>query len=117
MRAYWEAILHCQAGEVYNIGGTTTVTVGEVLERLVSMSRVSIRVRCDPSLLRPADVTLQIPSVEKFARETGWQPVFTFEKSLTELLAYWRLEAKHFAQRKAMAEDERQIKEGERNAR
>ena len=23
MRAYWDAILHCQPGEVYNIGGTT----------------------------------------------------------------------------------------------
>ncbi len=100
MRAYWEAILHCRPGEAYNIGGTTTVTVGEVLERLVAMSHVPIPTRCDPSLLRPADVTLQIPSVEKFGRETAWQPVHTFDESLGYLLQYWRNEAMLHAQRR-----------------
>jgi GDP-mannose 4,6-dehydratase len=90
MRAYWEAIVHCQPGEVYNIGGTTTLTVGEFLERLIALSDVPISTRCDPHLLRPADVTLQIPCVDKFVRETGWQPLYTFEESLADLLAYWR---------------------------
>lgn len=97
MRAYWVAIVHCRPGEVYNIGGTTTMTVGQFLERLVALSRVQISVRCDPDLLRPADVTLQIPCVEKFVRETGYQPQFSFEKSLADLLAYWRNEADHVA--------------------
>lgn len=93
MRAYWEATLHCRPGEVYNIGGTTTMTVGKFLKRLISLSNVPIPTRCDPHLLRPADVTLQIPCVDKFVRETGWQPVYTFERSLADLLAYWRREA------------------------
>lgn len=93
MRAYWQATLHCQPGEVYNIGGTTTMKVGEFLERLIALSGVPIPTRCDSHLLRPADVTLQIPCVDKFVRETGWQPTFTFEESLADLLAYWRKEA------------------------
>ena len=93
MRAYWEAILHCRPGEVYNIGGTTTMKVSEFLERLISLSEVPITTRCDPNLLRPADVTLQIPCVDKFVRETGWQPAYSFEESLNDLLSYWRLEA------------------------
>ncbi len=93
MRAYWEAILRCKPGEVYNIGGPTSMTVGEFLERLVVLSDVPIPRRCAPHLLRPADVTLQIPCVDKFVRETGWQPVHTFEESLTEMLAFWRWEA------------------------
>jgi GDP-4-dehydro-6-deoxy-D-mannose reductase len=93
MRAYWEAVLHCRAGEAYNIGGTTTMKVGEFLERLVSLSDVSIPTRCDPALLRPADVTLQIPCVDKFIEETGWQPIYSFDESLRDLLAYWRNEA------------------------
>jgi GDP-mannose 4,6-dehydratase len=99
MRAYWEAILHCRPGEVYNIGGTTTVTVGEVLKRLVAMSRVPIPTRCDPNLLRPADVSLQIPIVDKFVQESGWQPFYAFDESLTYLLAYWRREAEYRFQR------------------
>jgi GDP-mannose 4,6-dehydratase len=92
MRAYWEAIQHCRPGEVYNIGGTTTMTVGAFLDRLIALSTVPIRTRCDPHLLRPADVTLQIPCIDKFVRETGWQPRYTFEQSLKDLLTYWRAE-------------------------
>jgi len=115
MRAYWEAILHCQPGEVYNIGGTTIVTVGEVLERLMAMSRVAIRTRSDPNLLRPADVTLQIPNVDKFVQETGWQPAYTFEESLTNLLEYWRDKAKYALQRRDARRRERV--QGARDAR
>ena len=93
MRAYWEAALHCRPGEVYNIGGTTTMAVGEFLQRLISLSNVPIPTRCDRDLLRPADVTLQIPCVDRFVRETGWKPVYTFEESMENLLSHWRREA------------------------
>ena len=93
MRAYWEATMHGRPGEVYNIGGTTTMTVGEFLNRLIALSKVPIPTRCDPYLLRPADVTLQIPCVDKFLRETGWKPKYSFEESLLDLLTYWRREA------------------------
>ena len=93
MAAYWEAIVRCEPGEVYNIGGTTTMTVGQFLEKLVQLATVKLQTRCDPNLLRPADVTLQIPNVEKFTRATGWKPQIPFDQSVADLLAYWRREA------------------------
>lgn len=90
MRAYWDALLHCSPGEVYNIGGTTTMTVREFLDRLKSMAKVPIRTRVDPALLRPADVTLQIPDVSKFLNATGWKPKYSFDESIIHLLEYWR---------------------------
>jgi GDP-4-dehydro-6-deoxy-D-mannose reductase len=90
MEAYWIAINHCDAGEVYNIGGITTMTVGEVLERLKALAKKKIPTRVDAKLLRPADVTLQIPNVEKFNKKTNWQPKYTFDESLQHLLDYWR---------------------------
>jgi len=93
MRAYWEALLYCEPGEVYNIGGTTTMTVGEFLQRLLAMTDKAVLTRLDPRLLRPTDVTLQIPSVEKFLKATGWKPQYTFDESLQYLLAYWRRQA------------------------
>lgn len=86
MEAYRVAIEKCRAGEAYNIGGTTTTTVGGFLEILKSRARVPIRSRVDPALLRPADVTLQIPDTTKFATETGWAPRYSFEESLQMLL-------------------------------
>jgi len=93
MRAYWEATRHCEPGEAYNIGGTTVITVGAFLELLISLATSAIPTRCDPALLRPADVTLQIPSVEKFKAATGWQPRYSFEDSVADLLGYWRQRA------------------------
>jgi len=90
MRAYWEALLGCTPGEVYNVGGTTTTKVGEILQRLIAMAMVPIKTRLDPSLLRPADVTLQIPNVEKFIRATGWRPRYNIHESVEYLLKYWR---------------------------
>jgi GDP-mannose 4,6-dehydratase len=103
MRAYWDAIVWCVPGEVYNIGGVTIMKVGEFLERLIAAAKVPITTRCDPNLLRPADVTLQIPSIEKFAQATGWKPQYSFEDSLSELLGYWRGQAYIASQRNAHA--------------
>ena len=94
MRAYWDALLYCTPGEAYNIGGTTTMTVRDFLERLKSMARTRIPTRVDPALLRPADVTLQIPSVKKFTSMTGWKPRYSFDESIAHLLDYWRERAR-----------------------
>lgn len=102
--AYWAAILHCKYGEAYNIGGAATMKVGELLKRLIKMSKSPIRTRQDPALMRPADVTLQIPCVDKFTKATGWKPKYTLEKSLEFLLSYWRREADRAARLKEMGD-------------
>ena len=93
MRAYWAAVIHCDYGEAYNIGGTMTMKVGEFLEKLISLSDADISTRQDPALLRPADVTLQIPCLDKFKEKTSWKPEYSFDESLKDLLDYWRREA------------------------
>lgn len=103
MRAYWLTILHCRPGEAYNIGGTTSMKVGNFLERLIALSKTSIPTRCDPALLRPADVTLQIPCVDKFASETGWKPEYSFDDSLTHLLDFWREKAREEVRQRSLA--------------
>lgn len=90
MRAYWDAALYCSPGEAYNIGGNTTITVGDFLDLLKSLAKTPIPSRVDPALLRPADVTLQIPSTEKFDKATGWKPQYSFEESVAFLLDHWR---------------------------
>jgi len=90
MEAYWVAILHCQPGEVYNIGGKTTISVGEFLELLKKHAKTKIPSRQDPNLLRPADVTLQIPDTSRFFKATGWEAKVNFEDSVINLLEEWR---------------------------
>jgi len=91
VHAYWLLITKCPPGEVYNIGGVETMKIGEMLDMLLKMSSVkNIKIEVDPERLRPSDVTLQIPSTEKFYKQTGWKPTIKFEKTLIDLLNYWR---------------------------
>jgi nucleoside-diphosphate-sugar epimerase len=61
-----------------------------VLQRLIALAARPIPTRLDPALLRPADVTLQIPKVDKFVQATGWAPRYGFDERLRHLLDYWR---------------------------
>jgi len=89
--AYWLLVNKCRPGEVYNIGGNETLTVGEMLKKLLKYSKVKkIKVKVDPQRLRPSDVTLQIPSVIKFKKATGWKAKIPFERTLEDMLDYWR---------------------------
>jgi len=91
VKAYWMLVNKCPPGEVYNIGGVETMTVGDMLNKLLRLSKVkNITVEVDPSRLRPSDVTLQIPCIDKFVAATGWKPETKFDKTLENLLDYWR---------------------------
>ena len=91
IRAYWLLVTKCPPGEVYNIGGDETMKVGDMLNMLLKMSKVkNIKVIVDKNRLRPSDVTLQIPSTEKFHKQAGWKPEIKFEKTLKDTLDYWR---------------------------
>ena len=91
VRAYWLLVTKCPPGEVYNIGGVETMKISEMLDMLLKMSKnKKIKVKKDPTRLRPSDVTLQIPSTEKFNKATGWKPEIKFEKTLKDTLNYWR---------------------------
>lgn len=79
-------------GAYYNIGGDFTCTVRAMLDKLISLSTKSkeIRVEIDPDRLRPIDADLQVPNTAKFQAHTGWKPVIPFEKTMQDLLDYWR---------------------------
>ena len=74
--------------------------VGDFLQMLIGMTNTAIPTRLDKKLVRPADVTLQIPCVDKFVAQTGWQAQYAFEESVEYLLDYWRLQAAREARAK-----------------
>ncbi len=90
MAAYWYAVKYGKIGEVYNIGGEYTLSVGEFLEELKKISSVKIKSQVDKKLLRPTDVTRQIPDCSKFKKDTGWKAKYSVSESIENLLNYWR---------------------------
>jgi GDP-mannose 4,6-dehydratase len=93
VRAYYLLVtVNPTPGEYYNIGGTFSCTVGDMLTHLISISRFreKIRVETDPARLRPLDADLQVPETAKFRVHTGWKPEIPFDKTMLDLLNYWR---------------------------
>jgi GDPmannose 4,6-dehydratase/GDP-4-dehydro-6-deoxy-D-mannose reductase len=90
VRAYWMLMEKGEPGEVYNIGGEETMTIGELLDKLKGMAKCPIEHVVDPALLRPSDVTLQIPDIGKFKKATGWKPQISATQTLLDLLNYHR---------------------------
>ena len=80
------------AGSYYNIGGTFTCSVGDMLQALLGLSpwQDRISVETDASRLRPIDADLQVPDTRKFCEHTGWEPKISFQKTMNDLLEYWR---------------------------
>ena len=89
---YWLVTKNPQPGECYNIGGSVSMTVEEMLQFLVSISSMSekITIEVEKGRLRPIDADLQIPDTAKFYKHTGWRAEIPFEKTMSDLLDYWR---------------------------
>ena len=78
-------------GEYYNIGGDFSCSVRDMLEFLISQSTMkNIKVEVEKERLRPIDADLQVPDTSKFKKHTGWTPEISFEKTMIDLLNFWR---------------------------
>jgi GDPmannose 4,6-dehydratase/GDP-4-dehydro-6-deoxy-D-mannose reductase len=86
MEAYWLAAKRGKIGEIYNIGGNKIVSVKKFLKELIKLAKCKIKHSVDKKLLRPQDVTLQIPDVRKFNKDTSWKPQINFQDSVKKLM-------------------------------
>lgn len=90
VRAYTLAVEKCDPGEVYNICTGKAFQMKAVLDTLLSFSDVKVEIKQDPARMRPSDVPILIGDNSKFVAKTGWKPEIPFEKTLRDLLDYWR---------------------------
>ena len=97
VRAYFMLLTINPIGsEYYNIGGTFSLEVGELLDYLISISTIKsqLKIELDETRLRPIDADLQVPDTKKFQDHTAWQPEIKFEDTMADLLDYWRAKVK-----------------------
>ena len=92
VRAYHMLVtVNPQPGAFYNIGGNFSCTIRQMLDHLLSLSSTKgISIEIDAARLRPIDADLQVPDTRKFQAHTGWKPEIPFEKTMQDLLEYWR---------------------------
>jgi GDP-4-dehydro-6-deoxy-D-mannose reductase len=90
VRAY-RLILECgQPGRPYNICSGRAISIRELLDRLIARARVPVEVKVDPARYRPNDTPLLLGDPARLHDELGWAPEIPLEKTLDDLLEYWR---------------------------
>jgi GDP-4-dehydro-6-deoxy-D-mannose reductase len=79
-----------KAGDVYNAGNGMAYRMQEVLDKLLSLSKVKVEVRRKAQDSRPVEIGVTRADCTKLQRETGWRPRFTLDQTLMDTLEYWR---------------------------
>ena len=91
VRGYWLLLERGEPGEVYNLCSGKAWSIQQVLDFVLKLSTVKgIEVKIDPARLRPSDVMILEGDSTKMHKATGWKAEIPFERTLTELLDYWR---------------------------
>lgn len=97
VEAYWLLSQKGISQREYNVGSGKPHQVKEMLDILLSMSRVEIHVEEDPAKLRPVDVPLIVADVERLKMDTGWSPCYDIRDTLHDILNDWRSQVAHGA--------------------
>ena len=90
VRAYWLSLEKGKPGSVYNICSGTSYSIKEILDKLVKLSGIDVDIKTDKGRLRPSDVPLLEGDYSLFHTDTGWEPEIPIEKTLSDLLDFWR---------------------------
>jgi len=81
-----------ESGEAYNICGTKAYKIQEILDKLLNLTDIKPEIYQDPALIRPTDEPVIMGDITKFVEATGWKQTITLEKTLQDMLDFWREE-------------------------
>ena len=78
-----------ETANAYNICTGAGHTVGDVLEYMKKAAGVRFETDIDPAFLRPVDEPVRVGDATKIMA-LGWKPAITFERTVQDILEYWR---------------------------
>ena len=77
-------------GKTYNICGGVPLKMRYYTDTLVKLSGLKdVKYVLDPALWRPIDIQFQDGDATKIKEELGWEPKYTIDETLKDLLQYW----------------------------
>ncbi len=93
VRAYRMLAVSGQAGEAYNVCSGSSVPLASVVQRLLELDGSSLVVATDEARMRPVDLPDLRGDPSHLFHDTGWQPEYSLDQTLADVLAFWRAHA------------------------
>ena len=90
VKAYYLAVKKCDSGEIYNICSGKSYTISHILDTLLKLSNSNIDIEKDNGKIRQDDIPELLGNNSKFCSKTGWLPTIDLNKTLNDILDYWR---------------------------
>lgn len=90
VRAYRLIVEHGEPRRPYNVCAGRAYRISDLLDTLIGLSHTQVRLEEDPARMRPSDNPIVLGDRSRIAAEIGWQPEIPIERTLSDLLDYWR---------------------------
>jgi GDP-4-dehydro-6-deoxy-D-mannose reductase len=90
VRAYILILERGTPGRPYNVCSGRALAVRELLDIFLTRTRSTIRIITDPARYRPNDTPVVLGDSTRIRTELGWAPTISLERSVDDLLEYWR---------------------------
>ena len=88
--ALWQAALHGQAGEVYNLGGDDAYSVQEVVDAIRGQVAFDFEVEQQPALMRSCDEPVTAGDNTRFRSCCIWTPKIHLTTTVRDMLEWWK---------------------------
>ena len=88
--AYAALLNKGRAGEVYNVCSGSAVRLADLIGKFAAICGIAIEIKTDPERIRSNEVSQIHGDSTKIRTETGWTPQISLEKTIGDLLDYWR---------------------------
>ena len=90
VRAYVLLLEKGTPGAAYNVCSESTHTIRELLDALIALARIHPEVVVSGGRQRVDDADVIVGCAEALRADTGWQPEFSWDQTVADLLDDWR---------------------------
>lgn len=92
--AYYKLLLHGRKGQVYNVCSGNGIKLRELISIIARILKTEVKLEIDSSKIRPSDNNVIIGDNSKIKAELNWQPIYSLEQTLADMIEYWKSQIK-----------------------
>ena len=87
---YYKLLMNGKSGEVYNVCSGRGIKLWDIIKRTAEILGIDVCINVDKARIRAADTSVIVGDNSKIKREFGWEPKFSFDETLNDMVNYWK---------------------------